>query len=116
MQARILKAITKSLERFRHQEEEIRLQWERDEDGWRKLPARAWPEYQPNVEDIPFIEQALFKTCVKMPDGTFIVPGLLYFNRSIQRTKTCENSIFELATSLVFNGIDGVTGLKYQLS
>lgn len=36
-------------------QKEMLTRWERDEDGWRNLPSRAWPEYQPNPEQVKTI-------------------------------------------------------------
>ena len=43
------------ISRLRSMQKEMLTQWERDEDGWRNLPSRAWPEYQPNPEQIKTI-------------------------------------------------------------
>ena len=51
--------LAKALAFLRAEEAEMRLRWERDELGWRKLPARAWPAYQPTVEEIPKIASML---------------------------------------------------------
>ena len=56
---RDLKILARSLSHLRPTEAEMRLRWERDELGWRKLPARAWPPYQPSIEDIPTIATKL---------------------------------------------------------
>lgn len=41
------------IEDLRARGKEIKTRWELDEENWRKLPARAWPEIQPDMEDIP---------------------------------------------------------------
>jgi hypothetical protein len=51
--------IARALAHLRAGEEEMRLRWTRDELGWRKLPPRAWPPYQPGAEDIPRLATAL---------------------------------------------------------
>jgi hypothetical protein len=51
--------IARALVHLRAGEEEMRLRWTRDELGWRKLPPRAWPPYQPGAEDIPRLATAV---------------------------------------------------------
>jgi hypothetical protein len=43
------------ISRLRIMQEEMLTRWERDEDGWRNLPSRAWPEYQPNPQQVETI-------------------------------------------------------------
>ena len=51
-----LHILRKQLTIYRKTEQEFRKRWERDEaEGFRKLPARAWPAYQPDPEDIDML-------------------------------------------------------------
>lgn len=83
------KDLSIALARVRANESEMRLRWIKDEDNWRKLPPRAWPEKQPNQEDIPAIQSEISINCKYNLDSA-----------------DCVQSRFELATALVFNGVD----------
>ncbi len=54
-----LHKIARAVAHLRAGEDEMRLRWQRDELGWRKLPARAWPPYQPTADDIPVLAARL---------------------------------------------------------
>merc|ERR1712161_65923 len=43
------------LSKLRVKEDEMLRRWEKDEDGWRELPARAWPEIQPDPQQLEII-------------------------------------------------------------
>lgn len=86
------------LEKIRISEEAMLKRWERDEDGWRKLPARAWPEYQPNPEQLKQIQDEVAKLqCTSKNDDDNV---------------RCTGLLFNIATSLVFYNIDARAGLE----
>jgi len=71
-----LPAIARAVAHLRAGEDEMRLRWRRDELGWRKLPARAWPPYQPTAEDIPALAARLANgKCSTNVDGLLSVVG-----------------------------------------
>ena len=45
-------------------EEAIRSRWIKDEENWRKLPARAWPPTQPSEDDIESLKGKVASLCV----------------------------------------------------
>ena len=86
--------LKETLAKLRENEAEIRLRWIRDEDNWRKLPSRAWPEVQPDVDDIPLLRSRSKENC------------------TLETSALCINSRFVLATALVFNRIEGNEGIN----
>ena len=83
-----------ALAAVRRHEDEIRQRWMRDEDGWRKLPARAWPEYQPPPSEIPHLRQVVASKCGE------------------PLTVECQNAKFDLATAFVFNHLQSTEGIE----
>ena len=47
------------LSKLRQIESEMLRRWQKDEDGWRELPARAWPAFQPNEEQLKGIREQI---------------------------------------------------------
>lgn len=84
-------AVPQQLVELKKQEDDIRARWWKDEEGWRDLPARAWPPVQPHSDAIPGLKNALATECT---DSTT--------NKHI-RSKHCDETKFNLATALVFN-------------
>jgi len=86
------------LEKLRPEEQELRERWKRDEaEGWRKLPPRAWPEYQPKKEEVPALRARLEQE--RCPTaGSDMSP-------------VCVKATFDLATALVFNNLEADEGL-----
>jgi len=85
-----LPELRKELDKLRPGEAEMRAQWIKDEEGWRKLPARAWPARQPAFDEIPALRAVLeARRCP--PAGSKPMP------------KECLTAIFDLASALVFN-------------
>ena len=76
-------------------EDALRAQWEKDEDGFMALPARAWPPQQPDADEQSQLETK-FLACEAETKG---VEG-------------CGDIQFNLATCLVFNNLDPERGLK----
>lgn len=80
-------------------EKAMRERWIKDEEGWRKLPARAWPEYQPEAAEIPQLQEEMKKLCSPSSDGDL-----------------CADVTFNLATALIFNNVDTNKGLHLYKS
>ena len=91
--------IRKELEVIRRNADEIRNKWIEDEENWRKLPARAWPERQPNVDEIPQLEKEYVSLC----GGSSTSGG---------NHDACKNITFDMATALLFNNMDTEKGLQ----
>ncbi len=87
--------IKAALDPIRVREVEIRVQWERDEDGFRELPARAWPPKQPDAMELNALQKAYQNCCYEES------------NKS-----SCHKIRFDQATCLTFNTIDPAEGLK----
>jgi Sel1 repeat len=95
------------LSKLRSNQEEMLRRWERDEDGWRELPARAWPEYQPNPEQLQGIQkQVETHKCSSLRSSQLTTgsAGLL-----------CQSLLFNVATAQVFCNVDPESGFEqYQ--
>ena len=92
-------AIKKELFIIRQKADEIRDRWVKDEENWRTLPARAWPETQPSVEEIPNLQKSYERLC----SGNH--------GNSVS-TEACKDTTFFLATALLFNSVDVEKGLE----
>lgn len=112
----------KQLDELRMQEQEMLLRWERDEDGWRELPARAWPAYQPNPEQLKDLQaQVIQHRCNIINDN---LPGAAKQSHSTTAATTtttttittgthlCTELLSHIATSLVFYQVDPEMGLR----
>lgn len=75
--------------------------WERDEDGWRELPARAWPAFQPNVEQMEKIRTEASSM------GCHVGREPSYWGG-----KECQEMLFQIATTMVFYNHDPKFGLE----
>ena len=89
------------LSKLRRMQDQMLLRWERDEDGWRELPARAWPEYQPNPEhELKGIQvEAATHGCYGQQENH-------------HPTETCQTLLFQIATSMVFYNVDPEAGFE----
>mmetsp|Transcript_18876 Transcript_18876/g.46771 ORF Transcript_18876/g.46771 Transcript_18876/m.46771 type:complete len:319 (+) Transcript_18876:261-1217(+) len=85
----------KELSKLRAKEKEIFTRWELDEDGWRELPARAWPAYQPKPEELEGI-QSQFND--------------LGCDDQIDSSTFCQDLLFHISTTLVFYNVDTKKG------
>ncbi|CAB9504199.1 Sel1 domain protein repeat-containing protein [Seminavis robusta] len=86
------------LSKIRGGQDEIFRRWELDEDGWRELPARAWPKYQPNPEQLAGIQVEVERHGCKAS--------------SPSSTDICQSLLFNVATALVFYSVDPVAGFQ----
>ncbi|CAE8674270.1 unnamed protein product [Polarella glacialis] len=76
----------------------MRARWVKEEEGWHRLPPRAWPEVRPKADEIPGIrEQIELQRCPS--------PG------SARLSPTCAKLTFDLASALVFAGVDPPAGV-----
>jgi hypothetical protein len=95
------------LDKLREKEKEMLLRWERDEDGWRELPARAWPAYQPNPQELEGIMAEIAITGCDLSGG--------YYD-NVNKTgddeldDECTNLLFDMATSFIFYGLNPAGG------
>jgi hypothetical protein len=89
------------LSQLRPHEKEMLQRWELDEDGWRELPARAWPAYQPAPSELEGLqaEVANHKCDSSNSDGK-------------NTTDLCQKLLFNVATALVFYNLDAEAGLR----
>jgi TPR repeat protein len=108
------KTTTTTLQRSSTQQELSKLQrlksqlfqqWERDEDGWRQLPARAWPEDQPDGDQLDRLEKAVADN-----ECQEIIACTKCKKESASADVKCQELLFQLATCLVFNTIDPQRG------
>jgi TPR repeat protein len=84
------------LSKLRINEKEMLLRWELDEDGWRELPARAWPAYQPKLSELEGIKaKALENGCSSSSDNAL-----------------CTQLLFNIATCLVFYNVNAERGFR----
>jgi Sel1 repeat len=86
------------LSKLREEQEEFFRRWELDEDGWRQLPARAWPAYQPNPEQLKGIQVEVDRN-----DCDSSLPS---------SSDICLSLLFNVATALVFYNVDPVAGFQ----
>lgn len=89
--------------------------WERDEEGWRKLPARAWPAFQPDMEQL----KGLQKDARRYKCNTASASSSSSIRETSKLPKTtsdlCREMLFNIATALVFYQVDPLTGFyQYQ--
>lgn len=93
-------AVQFELSRIRMKADDIRERWIKDEENWRKLPARAWPEVQPDVDEIPRLQKEFDLLCTSN-------------NKSCEeQSSNCKDISFHLATALLFNNVDVEKGLE----
>jgi len=86
------------LSKIRAGEKEMLKRWEKDEEGWRELPARAWPAYQPDEKQLKGIQVEVVKNnCA---------------DKSAVPTDLCKELLFNTATALVFYNSDPQTGFQ----
>ena len=94
-------AVHAELSKLRPGEAEMRQRWEDDERGWRRLPPRAWPAYQPTPDERDELQRRL-QTSGCRPDDPVL-------------SQECKKASFDLATCLIFNALDVPAGLDlYQ--
>lgn len=91
-----------ALDKLRPGQRETLLRWERDEDGWRELPARAWPAFQPNEEQMKVIRQTAQNKGCNLHTTS-------WFGRS---NRECQELFFQISTTLVFYNLDAKLGLE----
>jgi len=100
------------ISKLRVMKDEMLRRWERDEDGWRELPARAWPEYQPNAQELGGIVAEIQRLGCNEKAAGKKRKG----QRDREREKDadevarCKQLLFDMATGLVFYNVDPEAG------
>mmetsp|Transcript_177798 Transcript_177798/g.570141 ORF Transcript_177798/g.570141 Transcript_177798/m.570141 type:complete len:316 (-) Transcript_177798:70-1017(-) len=90
-----IRRLQEALRPLRAGEQEMRDRWIKEEEGWFKLPPRAWPTVQPKAEEIPALkQQMILERCGNMP-----------------MSEGCAKLVFDLSSALVFSGSDPPAGL-----
>jgi hypothetical protein len=89
------------LSQLRPHEKEMLQRWERDEDGWRDLPARAWPEYQPAPYELEGLRAEVTNHQCTSSNSN-----------GENTTDLCQKLLFNVATALVFYNLDAEAGLR----
>jgi len=97
-------------------EDEILLRWERDEDGWRQLPARAWPERQPNPQQLEIIiAEIKKKSCNEIIFDNNTKKNERENSDDDKKSVSqehCTKLLFDMASSLVFYNVDPKAGFE----
>jgi len=90
------------LAKLRPVEAAMRERWMKDEEdgGFRKLPPRAWPARQPKAEELPALRAQLEAN--RCPPASQIK----------SMSKVCGELTFDLASTLVFNALEGTSGFE----
>ena len=94
----------------RHRTATLR-RWERDEDGWRELPARAWPAVQPTEAEM---DQNIFPAALAQGCYSSNHTNSMEGNKKKKETSlspSCQELLFQIATTLVFYNVDPEAGL-----
>lgn len=86
------------LDKLRPFEAAMREHWMKDEEGFRKLPPRAWPPDQPKPEELSQLRAKL--EVDRCPPA------------SQRMSEACGKLTFDVATTLVFNSLEGTTGFE----
>ena len=123
------------INKIRKHQTEILRRWERDEEGFRKLPARAWPPYQPGPDDLKgIVAEIKLLGChtsddvpsknrnidEKKKEKTISNDGRKNSNVALQveeqdEKELCIQLLFDMATALVFYNLDPQRGLDTYL-
>lgn len=94
------KRLQAALALLRPQEKAMRERWVKEEEGFFKLPPRAWPTVQPKADEIPALRDKLqLERCP--PPGS-----------PVAMSESCAKLTFDLASALVFTASDGLAGLS----
>jgi hypothetical protein len=116
---------SRQVERLRIMQDEMLTRWERDEEGWRNLPSRAWPEYQPNpdelqglvaeIERLGCTEKILSKQEAEVAKQLESSSNNSRFSL-LKRKQSCSFNqcmklLFDMASGLVFYNVDNAAGL-----
>merc|ERR1719159_307106 len=88
------------LAKLKEKEASMRERWLREEE-FGKLPARAWPPHLPKKEDLPSLRAQLESN--RCPAA------------SQKMSESCGKLTFDVATALVFNGLEETSGFEMYL-
>jgi hypothetical protein len=123
----ILRRLTtrEQLSKLRVKKDEMLRRWDEDEDGWRDLPARAWPAKQPNPDQLEgIVAEIKSLSCNDIIDSNNnnikADDNDSNNNRSNNKKKIddsnevlhCTDLLFEMATTLVFYHVNPAAGLE----
>eukprot|EP00531_Pseudo-nitzschia_arenysensis_P015901 CAMPEP_0116124610 /NCGR_PEP_ID=MMETSP0329-20121206/5369_1 /TAXON_ID=697910 /ORGANISM="Pseudo-nitzschia arenysensis, Strain B593" /LENGTH=368 /DNA_ID=CAMNT_0003618595 /DNA_START=42 /DNA_END=1148 /DNA_ORIENTATION=+ len=99
--------------KLRTMKDELLDRWQKDEEGWRNLPSRAWPEYQPNQEELEgIVAQVERLGCSQrvMEEKPSRFSWFGFGRKSSCSLDQCKKLLFDMASGLVFYQVDPVTG------
>jgi TPR repeat protein len=96
-----------ALSKIRRIEQEMLQRWQNDEDGWRELPARAWPAYQPNAEQLKGIRAEIRTNGCNTSTATSSSKTNNNNNYDL-----CTELLFNSATAMVFYNVDAEAGFR----
>lgn len=101
------------LSKLRVKEDEMLRRWEKDEDGWRELPARAWPEIQPDPQQLEIIVSEIDTLSCNdiIRDNKSKVDHNTKAIKDDNHVLNCTGLLFKMATSLVFYSVNSEAGL-----
>eukprot|EP00930_Biecheleria_cincta_P016964 TRINITY_DN1361_c0_g2_i1.p1 TRINITY_DN1361_c0_g2~~TRINITY_DN1361_c0_g2_i1.p1 ORF type:complete len:313 (+),score=71.58 TRINITY_DN1361_c0_g2_i1:26-964(+) len=97
-----IRRLQMALEPLRPGEADMRTRWTKEEEGWFKLPPRAWPEVQPKAEEVDALR-------AKLETERCPSPGY-------EMSPSCAKLTFDLASALVFAAVDPPQGLDVYRS
>lgn len=101
------------LGKLRSQQTEMMQRWERDEGGWRELPARAWPPYQPNERQMQGIRaEATTQGCFQQTSATNTAAAAAAGVATTTTSSACHELLFNIATTLVFYNVNAQAGFS----
>lgn len=107
------------ISKLRKKEKEMLKRWERDEEGWRELPARAWPAVQPKPEELkPIMAEIKLLGCLDSKSKStkdYDGKGTRNIARKMEvqdEEDLCTQLLFDMATTLVFYSLDPEAGLN----
>lgn len=100
------------ISKLRVMKDEMFRRWEQDEEGWRELPSRAWPEYQPNAQELEGIVSEIQSLgCnVEAVNKKNNAGDDKKEDIETEDVAFCNKLLFDMATGLVFYNIDPGAG------
>ena len=113
---------TQQVSRLRTMKDDMLNRWQQDEEGWRDLPSRAWPEYQPNPQQLDSIVAEIErlgcteKILSEKESGDAELNDNGNNNRLLIRRKTscsfsqCMKLLFDMASGMVFYQVNPGAG------
>ncbi len=101
--------------KLRTMQDELLDRWQKDEEGWRNLPSRAWPEYQPNQEQLDGIVAEVERLgcsqrVLEEKENPSRFSWLGMGRKSSCSLDQCKKLLFDMASGLVFYQVDPAAG------